>query len=238
MYFVDVGQGDCTLIVTPQRTNELVDGGTGTAALQFLIWKHRLDLDDSPNLRLYRVVITHADRDHLEGIVAIVGHPRIVVDEIWHSGVALYERGPKQTGVGDFTEIGEHEYLADWRAELDDLDNEPLDGAYTELLDAIGAARAKGDEARYRRVVFGDSFNLDGVTFDVLGPRPELVGGQRRLRRFDTGNGHAKTINGHSVILRVTHGRYELSCRATSTKRPASTSWKTPTWSTNSKPLW
>ena len=43
IYFIDVGQGDSTFIVTPARKKILVDGGTGDRAFRFLSWKYRLD---------------------------------------------------------------------------------------------------------------------------------------------------------------------------------------------------
>ena len=40
-YFIDVGQGDSTFIVTPTRKKILVDGGLNDQALRFLAWKYR-----------------------------------------------------------------------------------------------------------------------------------------------------------------------------------------------------
>jgi len=63
--FLDVGQGDATLITTPDGRQILVDGGPSPSALtsalgrQMPFWDRSLDL----------VVLTHADADHITGLV-------------------------------------------------------------------------------------------------------------------------------------------------------------------------
>ena len=65
VYFFDVGQGDSTLIVTPQGRQVLVDGGpeigSATRALSGPLspWDRRLDL----------VILTHLDADHSRGLL-------------------------------------------------------------------------------------------------------------------------------------------------------------------------
>jgi len=50
-YFIDVGQGDSTFIVTPGRKKILVDGGLNDQASRFLAWKYRLaDVDPNDHL--------------------------------------------------------------------------------------------------------------------------------------------------------------------------------------------
>ena len=65
--FLDVGQGDAVLIQTP-RHNVLIDGGPNPDALadalgrRLPFWKRRLDM----------VVLTHADADHVGGLLGVV----------------------------------------------------------------------------------------------------------------------------------------------------------------------
>ena len=65
VYFFDIGQGDSTLIVTPQGRQVLVDGGpeigSATRALSGPLspWDRRLDL----------VILTHLDADHSRGLL-------------------------------------------------------------------------------------------------------------------------------------------------------------------------
>ena len=73
VYFLDVGQGDAILIRTPGGRNLLVDGGpdplTLTSRLGQILpfWQRRIDL----------VVATHADQDHLAGLIPIIERYRV-----------------------------------------------------------------------------------------------------------------------------------------------------------------
>ena len=68
VYFLDVGQGDSTLIVTPRGKQVMVDGGPGAeSAAESLSGK--LPLGDRS---LDLVVLTHLDDDHSRGLFAIL----------------------------------------------------------------------------------------------------------------------------------------------------------------------
>ena len=101
-YFLDVGQGDATLIVTPGRKKILIDGGKGVAvghtseAEQALIWKYRLDEVADPVV-IDLVVLTHADEDHIGGLINLVRNPKIVVKRVVHSGARDCTRPPRPT---------------------------------------------------------------------------------------------------------------------------------------------
>ncbi len=66
--FLDVGQGDAILITTPRGGQVLVDGGPSPAALtsalgdEMPFWDRSLDV----------VIMTHADTDHLTGLVEVL----------------------------------------------------------------------------------------------------------------------------------------------------------------------
>ena len=68
VYFLDVGEGEATLIETPSGRWLLVDGGPDPAAVQahlgrrLPLWLHSLDL----------VVATHPDYEHINGLPAVL----------------------------------------------------------------------------------------------------------------------------------------------------------------------
>ena len=73
LWFLDVGEGDATLIRTPRGQVILVDGGPSPVAISNALgrvlpfWQRHLDL----------VVLTHANEDHLLGLVEVARRYRI-----------------------------------------------------------------------------------------------------------------------------------------------------------------
>lgn len=71
VFFLNVGQGDSILIKTPSGKNILVDGGPAKKVLlelnETLPWNSVLDY----------VVLTHPDRDHIEGLIAVLKRYRV-----------------------------------------------------------------------------------------------------------------------------------------------------------------
>jgi competence protein ComEC len=63
--FLDVGQGDATLIVSPEGKRVLVDGGRGQVHVATTLRGMGIDTLDL-------VVATHADADHTGGLVAVL----------------------------------------------------------------------------------------------------------------------------------------------------------------------
>ena len=66
IYFVDVGQGDCTLMVTPRNKTILIDGG-GSLSDHFDVGKKTLIpyLLDRGLTSIDYVIISHFDQDHV-----------------------------------------------------------------------------------------------------------------------------------------------------------------------------
>ena len=66
IYFIDVGQGDSTLIITPNNKKVLIDGGKGdTSALLDYLLDRRIKTVDY-------VIISHFDSDHCNGLIDII----------------------------------------------------------------------------------------------------------------------------------------------------------------------
>ena len=69
IYFVDVGQGDCCLIVTPNNKKVLIDGG-GEKSDSYDIGKNVLIpyLLDRGIKKIDYIIISHFDTDHVRRI--------------------------------------------------------------------------------------------------------------------------------------------------------------------------
>ena len=91
--FLDVGQGDSTLVRFPRGTTMLVDAGGLTAASRFDIGDRVVApvLRDRGIRRLDYIVLTHGDPDHIGGAAAIIRdfRPR----EVWE-GIPVPRFGP------------------------------------------------------------------------------------------------------------------------------------------------
>lgn len=66
IYFIDVGQGDSTLIVTPKNKKILIDGGEGTpeVLLSYLLDRRINKID--------YIIISHFDSDHCNGLIEVI----------------------------------------------------------------------------------------------------------------------------------------------------------------------
>lgn len=71
--FVDVGQGDCTFIVTPRNKTILIDGG-GSSSDEFDVGKSTLlpYILDKGYTKIDYIFISHFDQDHVGGILSIL----------------------------------------------------------------------------------------------------------------------------------------------------------------------
>ena len=73
IYFVDIGQGDCTLICTPQGKNILIDGG-GSENSSYDVGKNILFpyLLSRRIKKIDYIFISHFDSDHVGGLIYIL----------------------------------------------------------------------------------------------------------------------------------------------------------------------
>lgn len=99
IYFVDVGQGDCTFIVTPQNKTILMDGG-GSITDNFDVGKKTLIpyLLDRGYTTIDYVMISHFDQDHVGGILS-------VLEELKVKNVIIGQQFEDSENLQEFLEI-------------------------------------------------------------------------------------------------------------------------------------
>jgi beta-lactamase superfamily II metal-dependent hydrolase len=199
LYFLDVGQGDAAFIVTPNNTKILIDGGLRERALGFLIWKYRLDLDGN-EVTIDHLFLSHADKDHVEGLIPLLNHPRITVNAVYHNGIGLFDSG-FNTDLGRLSADGRLTTLHDRLSDLDGLDL--ASGRQQVFADWIQAVRNAG--AAYQRLdrsFGGIDIGDPDIICEVVGPVLEPDG--QSLKWLGD---KSHTINGHSLVIRMTYDR-------------------------------
>lgn len=99
IYFVDVGQGDCTFIVTPQNKTILMDGG-GSITDNFDVGKKTLIpyLLDRGYTTIDYVMLSHFDQDHVGGILS-------VLEELKVKNVIIGKQFENSENLQEFLEI-------------------------------------------------------------------------------------------------------------------------------------
>ena len=86
VYFLDVGQGDCTFIKCPNGTTILIDCNISND--DFLFWlEDQLPENDDGKKILDYLIITHPHEDHIKGIGKLKEY---IINNIWESGHRMY----------------------------------------------------------------------------------------------------------------------------------------------------
>ena len=220
--FVDVQQGDATLVRTPDRQLILVDGGEQKFVARLLASLFPKTTASKP-LDLDALVITHGDADHFSGLLEVLSASRhrdhrelhVRIRNYFHNGLVKGPSSKKVNGktksvpdkelFGAFRKVGKVNYATDlWD---DPRDAAKKNGPFRRWCDALnGSIEAK--RIKVRRLEYGDDRAFDafrpGVDIQVLGPVTEQVGGKSALPFFASSASH--TINGHSVVLRLKYG--------------------------------
>lgn len=101
IHFVDVGQGDCTLIITPNNKTILIDGGGQENPLSdFNVGKSILMpyLLDRKIYVIDYVIFSHMDSDHAQGLLYILENMKV-------KNVVIGKQYEKSSNYEKFTEI-------------------------------------------------------------------------------------------------------------------------------------
>ncbi len=202
IYFIDVGQGDAALVITPNRKKILVDGGSNEQTKGFLQWKYQLADLTAPNLIIDLLVLSHADGDHLKGLLDILEHPKIEVRQIIHNGIGLFNGMDKKSG--DLSADGK--FLTTYHSQSAELQNLQLRNPFDDWIELINQKNIP-----YTAVSHETGFLDVGdpeVTMEILGPVIEKnQNGEPHLKWFKD---HAHTINGHSVVFSLQYDNVRI----------------------------
>ena len=217
--FVDVGQGDGAVLITPERDAReriiVVDAGEGPEMGEFLDQRFGAY---RKGFNFHAAVITHPDEDHYFGFKAIFDSGKIKFDNVYHSGLVERRTGESFDKLGGLTRdddlrVSFLEDLVETDARMRQLFSGPTNdrkyaGVIKSALDNQAVGKFAMLSTEHGKLEDGKSWMpgfapSDGRPYqiEVLGPFVETgPTGKKRLRKIDD---YGKTKNGHSVILKL-----------------------------------
>ena len=243
--FVDVQQGDGTVIESPDGKVILVDGGDNQLFARYLAGRYRGTSAEKPKT-IDCILVTHGDADHFAGLAEIFdsenhSEPRkrlfIKPRRVYHNGIVKRPTRVNGVTVPERDQLGLSVQNADGVFVIG-LEQNVLAVPDTEMNQpfkrwkAALTAYSKRGKITFRRLERGDKqafefFNDERMRIEVLGPLTTKVGGRSALKflgeppkgprighesvetdREFKGLSASHTINGHSVVVRLTYGGF------------------------------
>ena len=231
LYFIDVGQGDGILIVTPDRKHILIDGGYkrskqphGKSAADFVDWKFKKDygLD---TITLDEMICSHCDADHYGGLWDLLSNEPEAKEELdtdhrevkhfYHAGVSWWKSNQNSRYLGREEDGYLHDLLTGKTSVKNGLKSTSplrLQGEWADFLKCvidhpnISIDRlAYNPDKPFKYLPGYDSSNQTSIK--ILGPIETIIDGKVKLK--DHGS-KSKNTNGNSVLLRLDYGRCRI----------------------------
>ena len=210
--FVDIGQGDGCLVVTPKDKKMVIDAGEGDNMYRFLRWRFG---KFSREFRFESAVISHPDKDHYGGFDPFFEDENVFFDTIYHNGII--ERFGKNP-LGPKKKVGRRSFLTDLLTSKTALKNWLAVKSRWQRTSASGRlskkqypkmlhkALSKKRFGRFTMLSHEDEY-LPGyeagkdLEMQILGPVVEKKNSGKPTLRWLSSAG--KTKNGHSVVFRA-----------------------------------
>ncbi len=229
-YFIDVGQGDGVLIVTPDRKHILIDGGyirskqvTKRNAADFVDWKFDKDYGMS-KIVLDVMMSSHNDEDHYGGLWDLINPNEtqelnlstVEIEKFYYAGINWFEKdndrnlGPNKDGywtplLNNKTDL--KKYLPGGSGSTST--GYTLQGQWKNFIslvvNAAGSCERLSNKKNSNGYVPGFEPQPGKPSIKVLAPIEETVDGKPALKKFTGGN--PINTNGHSLLLRVDYGK-------------------------------
>jgi len=198
--FVDVQQGDGTVIESPDGKVVLVDGGDNQMFARYLAGRFRGTTPNNPK-EVECIIVTHGDADHFAGLTKIFEsetnkekRKRLFIQpkRVYHNGIVKRPSKINKTNVPEDKLLGPTEKL-DGQLFLVGLEDNLLKVADSEMnqpfrdwKQALSQYNSRGKVA-FRRLQFGDTeafdfFNTRNLQIEVLGPLTTPVNGKPALK--------------------------------------------------------
>lgn len=222
VFFIDVGQGDGILIEVADK-RILVDGGPNSSLKNYLTkWQFSYVLRENKPIHIDHVFISHFDADHYEGLIDIFSDVRFTFGTVYHNGIARFDDDKEDrpaeynSKIGTKVGSGHDIFLTTSFNSIDDLKNLRDKGGFSETYERFaGAVVTAHDSGRLRGFTRATHETRDLVIptvqaefkIEILGPVTSKINGDFAYEWFGR---ESKTINGHSLVLKVTFGGIKI----------------------------
>ena len=215
--FVDVQQGDASIVTLPSGEKILIDGGEGKFISRILAALYPSTSETEPVV-FDSIIVSHGDADHFSGLFKIPEtetHPTkrkrifLKTKNIYHNG--LVKSGDKATkrAFGASKTKDKLLFATDlWDDTRDAVLKSDTFKKWNTTVNKLLTA-----DGKIKRLKFGDDGEFDrhknnGVKIKVLGPATETIDGKDALRYYRNERGTktaSHTVNGHSISIRLTY---------------------------------
>lgn len=216
MVFVDVGQGDGCLVVTPDDKHWVMDAGESDNMYRFLRWRYG---GFKRKWKFEGAVITHPDKDHYFGFKKLFEEKNVSFNKVYHNGIIEAKSSSTKQSLGKSKDIQGVRYITEVMETQADLRRFLSNTSrwkrklYPELLNTAVKSRRVGNISMLSRgpgrpaFVPGCEEDKD-LSLEIIGPIRETDDGRRPLLRWfkpqNKGSfNKAQTKNGHSVVLKL-----------------------------------
>lgn len=211
--FVDIGQGDGCLLVTPDDKHIVIDAGEGDNMVRFLNWRY--GGFDKP-WTFDCGIISHPDRDHYGGFDPLFDEPNVKFRSFYHSGIVERKTKKSSDSLGPKSKSGRFSYLTKLtrtKKELEELLSKSKNWKGKIYPTMLRKALDNGKFSNIQMLSILDEYmpgygTDQDLSIQVLGPVVEPdKNGTPRLRWLQS---VGKTKNGHSVVLRAQYRNVSL----------------------------
>ena len=198
--FVDVQQGDGTVIESPDGKVILVDGGDNQMFARYLAGRFRGTTLTTPR-EVECIIVTHGDADHFAGLTEIfksetnkVKRKRLFMQpkRVYHNGIVKRPSTINKTNVPEAKQLGPTKtvdgqlFLVGLEDNLLTVADADMNEPFLKWKQALSQYNSRKN-VEIRRLQFGDDkaftfFNNGDLRIEVLGPLVTTVSGKPALR--------------------------------------------------------